>query len=220
LGFEDSTHEFYRTFEQGNPSMRDERQLRLVQRIQGGDATAENELFHRYKDPILWKICRLVKTDSENIKDLAGEIYLAILEGLRKQSFQSEQWETLEAYIWGVANNKIRDWFKKEKRENKLFNGDPPSEEIVVASEEYLLENEELGKLLKACLKTLEPKYKEALELRYFKELSVPEISARLGIPPRRVSERIHYALKLLRKAYQKRERAASILGWLFLLIY
>ncbi len=200
--------------------MRDERQLRLVQRIRGSDATAEQELFRRYKDPILWKICRHVKTDSENIKDLASEIYLAILEGLRKQSFQSEKWETLEAYIWGVANNKIRDWFKKEKRENKIFDDDPPSEEIAAASEEYLLENEELGKLLRTCLQALEFKYKEALELRYFKELSVPEISTQLGIPPRRVSERIHYALKLLRQAYQKREKTASILSALFLLIY
>lgn len=198
--------------------MRDERQLRLVQRIQSGEAAAENELFHRYKDPILWKICRHVKTDSENIKDLAGEIYLAILEGLRKQSFQPEKWETLEAYIWGVANNKIRDWFKKEKRESKIFADDPPSDEIAAASEEYWLENEELGRLLTTCLKALEPKYKEALDLRYFKELSVPEISAQLGIPPRRVSERIHYALKLLRKAYQKNAKGASISALILLL--
>ncbi len=198
--------------------MRDERQLRLVQRIQSGEAAAENELFHCYKDPILWKICRHVKTDSENIKDLIGEIYLAILEGLRKQSFQPEKWETLEAYIWGVANNKIRDWFKKEKRENKIFAGDPPSEEIAAASEEYLLENEELGKLLRTCLQALEPKYKEALELRYFKELSVSEISAQLGMPPRRVSERIHYALKLLRKAYPPMATGASIFALILLL--
>jgi RNA polymerase sigma factor (sigma-70 family) len=198
--------------------MRDERQLRLVQRIQNGDLAAENELFHHYKNPILWKICRHVKTDSENIKDLAGEIYLAILEGLRKQSFAPEKWETLEAFIWGVTNNKIRDWFKKEKRENKIFTGDPPSEEMAAASEEYLLENEELGKLLRICLQALEFKYKEALELRYLKEFSVPEISAQLGIPPRRVSERIHYALKLLRKAYQKMGKSLSILALISLL--
>ncbi|MCI0618582.1 hypothetical protein L0244_36860, partial [bacterium] len=137
--------------------MRDERQLRLVQRIQAGDTTAEQELFLHYKDPILWKICRHVKTDFENIKDLASEIYLAILEGLRKPSFQPEKWETLEAYICGVTNNKIRDWFKNEKRENKIFADDPPSEKIVAASEEYLLENEELGRLLANCMKALEP---------------------------------------------------------------
>jgi RNA polymerase sigma-70 factor (ECF subfamily) len=198
--------------------MKDANPLRLVRRIQSGDATAESELFKKYKDPILWKICRHIKTDSENIKDLAGEIYLAILEGLRKPSFQPEKWETLEAYVWGVTNNKIRDWFKKEKRENKIFTDDPPSEEVAAASAEYLLENEELAALLRTCLKALKPKYKEALELRYFKELSMPEISALLGLPPRRVSERIHYALKRLRKAYQKMAKRASISALILLL--
>jgi RNA polymerase sigma-70 factor (ECF subfamily) len=198
--------------------MWDERLLRLVQRIQAGETAAENELFHQYKNPILWKICRSIKTDPENVKDVASEAYLAILEGLRKPGFQPEKWVNLEAYILGVTNNKVRDWFKKKTRENKIFAGDPPSEEIAAASKEYLLENEELGKLLRTCLQTLEPKYKEALELRYFKELSVAEISAQLGIPRPRVSERINYALKRLRQAYQKMGKSLSILALIALL--
>jgi RNA polymerase sigma-70 factor (ECF subfamily) len=198
--------------------MRDELQLRLLKRIQSGDAAAENELFQKYKAPIFWKICRHVKTDAENIKDLAGEIYLAVLEGLRKPSFQPDQWVSLDAYIWGVTNNKIRGWFKSEKRKNQIFADDPPSEEIAAASEEYLLETQELENLLRIALNTLESKFKEVLDLRYFNELSVQEISAQLGMPPRRVSERIHYALRLLRKAYQKMGKNLSILALLALL--
>jgi RNA polymerase sigma-70 factor (ECF subfamily) len=198
--------------------MWDERRLLLMERIQAGETAAENELFHEYQKPILWKICRSINTDPENVKDVASEVYLAILEGLRKPSFQPEKWVSLEAYIWGVTNNKIRDWFKKEKHENKIFADDPPSEEIASASEEYLLENEELGQLLRTCLQALEFKYKEALELRYFKEHSVAEISVQLGIPPRRVSERINYALKKLRQAHQKMGRSLSILALIALL--
>lgn len=197
--------------------MRDEYQLRLVQRIQSGDLSAENDLFQKYKNPILWKTLHSITTDIEDIKDVTSEVYLAIVQGLRSKGFQPEKWESLEAYIWGVANNKIRDWFKKEKFENKIFSDNPPSEEISSASEEYYWENEELRALLKTCLKALDHQYKEALELRYFQELSVQEIGAQLGLPPRRVSERIHYALKLLRKAYRKKIKEASILG-LFLL--
>lgn len=199
--------------------MRDEHQLRLVQRIQAGDSSAENDLFQKYKDPILWKIHRSIATDAENIKDVTSEVFLAILQGLRSKSFRLEGWESLEAYVWGVTNNKIRDWFKKNKRENNIFSDDLPAEKIAAASEEYLLENEELNELLKACLNTLESQYQQVLELRYFQELSVPEISAQLGMPPRRVSERIHYALKLLRQTYRKKIKEASILG-LFLLFY
>lgn len=199
-------------------SMRDDEQLRLVQRIQRGDTTAERELFLRYRNPIFWKICRQVKTDRENINDLASEVYLAILEGLRKSTFQPENWESLDAYIWGVTNNKIRDWFKKEKRDRQFFHAGPPSEEIAAAAEEYFVENEELGRHLRSRLATLAEKYKEVLELRYFQERSVAEIGAQLGLAPRRVSERIHYALKLLRRVYEKRNRRSPILGFLVLL--
>ena len=199
--------------------MRDDEQLRLVQRLQGGDTAAESELFIRYKNPILWKICRQVKTERDNINDLASEVYLAILEGLRQETFQPEKWASLDAYIWGVTNNKIRDWFKKEKRDRKIFARQPPSEEIAAAAEEFLFEQEDLGRLLRSCLQNLENKYKEALELRYYKELSVAEIGARLGLAPRRVSERLHYALKLLRQVYEKKRKSSSILGFLGLLL-
>ena len=83
-------------------------------------------------------------------------------------------------------------------------------------TEEYLFENEEL-KNLRDLLKGLPSKYKEVLDLRFFAELSVQEISDRIGLPPRRVSERINYALKLARKAIKKR-KLFSIFGTGFLL--
>ena len=81
--------------------------------------------------------------------------------------------------------------------------------------EDYRLEDEERAGLVRACLQNLRPPYKEALELRYFKELSIAEMSAQLGLPPRRVSERIHYALKLLRKTWKKSGIGVSILALL-----
>ena len=80
--------------------MKDADQLRLVERIQSGDATVEREVFRRYRDAIFWKICRDLKSGDENIKDVASEAYLAIVEGLRRPDFQPERWESLEAYIW------------------------------------------------------------------------------------------------------------------------
>lgn len=193
-------------------------QLHLVQRIQAGERTAETELFKRYQSPILWKICRHLKTDRENVKDLASEVYLAILQGLRKADFQPEKWETLDAYIWGVTNNKIRDWFKQANRDHRFFEHQPPAESIAVAAEEFLAETDELRRHLHACLQTLDTKYKTVLALRYFRERTITEISAELGIPPRRVSERIHYALKLLRKAHGQRLKKISI--FLFVLLF
>ena len=192
--------------------MNDADQLYLIQRIQAGEAAAETELFKRYQVPILWKIYRHLKTDHENIKDVASDVYLAILKGLRNANFQPERWESLEAYIWGVSNNKIRDWFKQTNRDHRFFEHQPPTENIAaVAAEEFLTENEELRQCLQSCLQTLDSKYRKVLELRYFRELTISELSVELGIPPRRVSERIHYALKLIRKAHGQKLKKMSI---------
>ncbi len=193
--------------------MMDADQLHLVQRIQAGEAAAETELFKRYQAPILWKICRHLKADRESVKDVASEVYLAILQGLRNANFQPERWESLEAYIWGVTNNKIRDWFKQANRNHRFIEPQPPAGNIVaVAAEEFLAEKDELRRRLQTCLQTVDSKYRTALELRYFRELTIPEMSAELGISPRRVSERIHYALKLLRKAHGRELKNMSII--------
>lgn len=198
--------------------MKDIDQLYLVQRIQAGEAAAETELFKRYQAPILWKICRHLKADRESVKDVASEVYFAILQGLRNTNFQPERWESLEAYIWGITNNKIRDWFKQANRDFRYFGSQPPADNIAAAAEEFLVEQDELRRHLHACLQILDIKYRTVLEMRYFREQTIAEMSADLGIPPRRVSERIHYALKLLRKAHEQKLKKMSI--FLFVLLF
>jgi RNA polymerase sigma-70 factor (ECF subfamily) len=72
--------------------------------------------------------------------------------------------------------------------------------------EEAEIEREERRQELRKKLRRLEPKYQEVLYLRYFEGLSVQEIAQRLNLPPRRVSERINYATKLLQKEFKKAE--------------
>jgi len=199
--------------------MKDRQQIHLVERIQAGDSSAENEFFTKYKDAIQWKVKRHIKTGDESIKDVVSDIYMAILEGLRKESFKPERWQSLEAFIWGVTQNKIWDWFKKNKVEAKIFSSDSPSEKKDESENvtEAQLENKELRNLLRKALRQLKAESKEVLDLRYFQELSIQKISEKLAIPPRRVSERIHYALKLMRKACKK-EKDFSIFSVIFLL--
>ena len=199
----------------GRPAiLMNKQQLRFVQRIQSGDAGAARELFLRYQKPIFWKISRAIHSDTANLEDVAGEVYLALIEGLRKERFESGNGQSLEAFVWGVTNNKIRDWFKKQKRDRQVFEEDPSAAHVAAAAADYRLENEEITRVLSSRMDRLKPQCKEVLDLRYYKEMSIPEIAAQLGLPPRRVSERIHYALKLLRRACGKHVQDLSIFAW------
>ena len=62
----------------------------------------------------------------------------------------------------------------------------------------------ERAEMIARHLEKLKPKYKVILYLYYYKELSRNEVAQKLGISPRRVSERVNYAQKLLKKMMKK----------------
>jgi RNA polymerase sigma-70 factor (ECF subfamily) len=55
--------------------------------------------------------------------------------------------------------------------------------------------------LLNRALNRLTPEHRVVVVLRYWADLPIDEISARLGIPPGTVRSRLHYATKALRDA-------------------
>jgi len=58
--------------------------------------------------------------------------------------------------------------------------------------------------LIAGAIKKLKPKYRETLYLYYYRDLSRKEVAQKLGISLRRVSERVNYSQKLLRKLIKK----------------
>ena len=65
------------------------------------------------------------------------------------------------------------------------------------------LSEEKISKYLditKRALDKLKPRFREVLFLYYYQDFTREEVARRLGLTPRRVSERVNYAHKLLRK--------------------
>lgn len=181
-------------------------QTGLIERVQSGDISAEAEIFETYLDRIHWKVSRSIDSDVANIEDVVGEAYLAVLEGLRNKSFDAEKWKSLEAYIHGVVKNKISDWFKKDKKERHLFATDRNLEKVSDFCKVAEIEESEKNERLRSAIKQLPELYGQILDLIYFQGKSIAEASIDLGLEPRRISERKHYALKLLRQALLKQK--------------
>ena len=89
----------------------------------------------------------------------------------------------------------------------------------VDAAEVFELEKEEIRVILRKLIIKLKPKYQEVLYLRFFKEYSIDEISTTIRLPHRRVSERIHYAIKLLRSQCEKDNLFSILRSILIILI-
>ena len=63
------------------------------------------------------------------------------------------------------------------------------------------MEKSERARQVERVVGGLKPKFRDVLYLYYYKELSRDEVARTLDISPRRVSERVNYALKLIQKA-------------------
>ena len=168
------------------------------QRIAAGDFAAEQELLLFFEE----KITRLVRikigAKTEAGQDLKQEIRIAIIQSLRAGRFNAETGR-LGSYIYSLARHKIIDYLKSPKRHQPLeFETEIPD----TTDLQDEMEKEESLSALRRLLEALPHKYKEVLYQRYFLDRSIDEISAALDLLPRRVSERINYAKKLLRQVY------------------
>lgn len=171
----------------------------LAAQILSGNRYAEHELLAGFDPKIIRKVRLSIGMANEDWKDIVSDIHLAVLYSLRNGRFDVQRGSSLGSYIYGITMNKIRDYFKQQEKRKRIA-ADSERMEDCSAEENDDLEQKEMSHLLRALLKRLKLKYKEVLYLRYYKEYSIGEISQMIGLPPRRVSERINYAVKLLKK--------------------
>ena len=188
----------------------------LVEKIQAGETEAETKLFQKYGPLIARKVSFDLGAGNADWRDVAADAQLALLISLRDGKFDVNRGTSLGSYVYGITINKIRDYFKTQK--TRPFVKESLPECIVSAIEVFETEKNEVRSQLRNLLGKLKLKYKEVLYLRYYEELSISEISAKIHLPPRRVSERIHYAIKLLRRRCRGKEQFSIFLSFMIIL--
>ncbi len=174
----------------------------LLERIYRGDPQAESELLRQFDYVIRRKIESSIQADRDKLYDIVAEVHLAVIQSIRQKRFRMENGCSLGAYIYGITRNKIHDYYKENSRQQNTQILPHHLEDTI---EELKMDRKELRQVLCQELGRLQPKYQRVLYLRYFEERTINEICEHLSLSPRRVSERIHYAIKLLRKQSKKK---------------
>jgi len=181
--------------------MIEKQDIELINNIRAGNLIAEKELIARFGLRISRKVRFALGASNTDWQDVVHEVQLALLGSLRQGRFNVEKGVPLGSYVYGITMNKLRDYFKTKKKQETLTT-DALTE--IADDEDFNLENQETRKILIRMMTRLKIKYKEVLYLRYYEDLSVSQISQKINLPPRRVSERIHYAVQLLRKECER----------------
>ena len=173
----------------------------LVKQFQDGDTEAFNPLVLKYQQKI-YNLIYLRVHERETAKDLCQDVFLKAFKAL--SNFKGEC--TFYSWIYRIAENCTIDFLRKQKHRIVLS-----LEELSANTEDALrmmdmspspcqiLENKELGYVIRKAVSHLPPHQQRVFDLRYRKELSIKEIARHLNRTEGTIKRHLYNAHQQLR---------------------
>lgn len=185
-----------------NPQNRkndDKSDREIARLVQEGEEELFGIIIDRYEDKLIRYGWHFLNT-KEDIEDIVQEVFIKIYKNI--QSYNSKK--KFSPWMYRIAHNEFVNKLDKKSR-SPLHFFDP--DEIfphLLAREENSTDKyakKELAQTLKNCLKDLGPKYREAVILYYFEDLSYEEIAEIIRVPTATVGTRLRRAKKKLKNS-------------------
>lgn len=190
-------------------SSTDEREL--IKRFQNGDTEAFNPLVLKYQQKIYNLLYQQVG-DRETARDLSQDVFLKAFQALP----HFKQDSAFYSWLYRIASNCSVDFIRKQKRQKVLMFEELPSDADntlqmtqVYPSPSQMMENDELGRIIRRAVHQLPPEQHRVFKLRYRRELSIKEIAVRLNKSEGTIKAHLHHArqkLRILLAPYLKNE--------------
>jgi RNA polymerase sigma factor (sigma-70 family) len=178
--------------------------LALLERWRGGNVVAGNELVRRHFSAVYRFFWNKVP---EGVADLTQQTFLALVESHERVPDRAG----FRAYMLGVARYKLVHHLRARYRKDAVFSPARVSVLDVQAdpgsSPTRRLAQGEQRELLDRALRSLPLDQQIALELHYWHELTVEEISAVLGRSPGTIKSRLHRARLQLKARVERLAR-------------
>ncbi len=172
----------------------------LVNRFQSGDTEAFNPLMLKYQKKIYNLMYQRVR-DQETAKDLCQEVFLKAFNAL--PNFKGGS--AFYSWIYRIAINCSIDFQRKRNRDKVLTFEELPIEadEVLRMTDDYpspeqLLDEKELGLIIRKAVKKLPPGQRRVFNLRHRRELAIKEIAALLNRSEGTVKAHLHHAHRQL----------------------
>ena len=176
----------------------------LVVSARLGDGKAFSELMNRYKDAIYYRLLKMVnyKIDAEEL----------MIEAFGKAFTNIDQYETQFAFstwLYRIASNLALDHLRKRRLITVSLSSSLFDDQWIEIENDYNLPSssdnpeESLIKkqnalILRKSISCLKPRYREILEMRYFKEFTYNEIAQELNLPLDTVKVHLYRSREIL----------------------
>ncbi len=182
-------------------------EIELVKRLQAGDESAFDELYDTYYARAIAMAYRLTNNQAD-AQDVVQESFLQVHKSI--QSLQDPQY----FYSWfnRIIHSKCVNLFYRNRNENATDPAKMESKQVYEEKRRYMLpqkENEYTSEqeVLRSIVNQMDAKYREVLELAYFKQMKLNEIAAYLDLPLGTVKTRCRRAKEELKSRILTFER-------------
>ena len=177
----------------------------LIRRIASGDRGAMQTLYARYHVRVYRFLLRLTRNPS-SAEELISDVFFDVWQ----QAGRFEGRSAVGTWLLSIARFKALSHLRRRPHE-ELDDEIAESLEDETDTPEIIVQKADKAEKLKACLKALSREHREVVDLVYYHERSVEEVSQTLSIPENTVKTRMFYARKRLSDMLQ----AAGIdRGW------
>jgi len=169
--------------------------------VDKGDQKAYAELMSRYRDSIYFMLLKMIN-NKDDAEDLTIEAFGKAFNRL-KQYTPNYAFST---WLFKIASNNCIDWIRKQK---KTFSIDAPigtddGDEMTIELKghgpdpaDVAIRNQK-NAVMREVVDKLKPRYKQLVELRYYKEYSYEEIAEELDLPLGTVKAQLFRAREFL----------------------
>ena len=164
----------------------------LMQRIAKSDQRAMQVLFARHNVRVYRFILRIV-SNATVAEDLTSDVFLDVWRQADRFEARSQVSTWLLAIARFKALSSLRSRANEQYDEDFVANIEDPSDDP-----EASMQKNDKAAMLRKCLEQLSPAHREIIDLVYYHEKSVAEVSKIVGVPENTVKTRMFYARKQL----------------------
>ncbi len=170
--------------------------LDLIEKAKNKDQKSQTKLINKFWVSVFSFVMKKVKNETE-ADEITVNVFSKVLSkiDLYDPNFQFKTW------VLTIAQNTIIDYWRKKSRdsETSIEYMEEFRNTLVKSPEELLISEEEDKEIIKV-IESLEANYQEIINLRFFEEKSIKEISDILNISVSNTKVRIMRAKKVLKE--------------------
>jgi RNA polymerase sigma-70 factor (ECF subfamily) len=166
----------------------------LLKRVAEGDKAAMHIMFARHRVRVYRFIQGMVR-NATIADDLVSQVFLDVWRSANR--FESRA--RVSTWLLSIARFKALSSLRERSHED-IDQDDVAGIVDAADTPEAALDRKETNAILRACIDKLSPAHREIVDLVYYHEQSVAEVSVIVGIPVATVKSRMFFARKYLAK--------------------